>query len=156
MSSRTRATSPLQLTDHPFFQGMDPAFVDLLASKAYERSFETGGLLVREGDPADEFILVFQGKVALEIAAPERPHTTIQTIGPGEVLGWSWLTPPHKWRLDGRAVKPTRVLAIGAAYLRSLLAEHPTEGYLFLLRVLPVIAQRLENTRLQLMDLYGV
>ncbi|MGP8078277.1 MAG: cyclic nucleotide-binding domain-containing protein [Thermoplasmata archaeon] len=155
MSARPHATPPLKLADHRFFHGMDPAFLDLLGKWAYERTFETGTLLVREGDAADEFLLVFEGKVALEILSADRPRTTIQTLGPGEVLGWSWLFSPHRWRLDARALKPTRVLGIGAAHLRSILEEHPADGYRFLLRLLPVIAQRLENTRLQLLDLHG-
>ena len=155
MSGRTAKPPPLRLSDHRFVHGMDPSFVEMLSEKSYERSYEPGDLLVREGDAADEFLLVFHGKVALEILSADRPRTTIQTIGPGEVLGWSWLIAPHRWRLDARAVKPTRVLGIGAAYLRSVLEAHPTEGYQFLLRLLPVIAQRLENTQLQLLDLHG-
>jgi CRP-like cAMP-binding protein len=156
MSARTHPSSPLRVSDHPFLRGMDTAFLELLGENAHERTFETGTLLVREGDPADEFMLIFQGKVALEIMVPDHPRTTIQTVGPGEVLGWSWLTLPYRWRLDGRALKPTRVLEIGAAHLRSILDDHPAEGYQFLLRVLPVIAERLENTRLQLLDIHGI
>lgn len=150
------AKPELRLADHAFFQGMDERFLARLSEKAYERSFDAGALLVREGDPADEFLVVFHGKVALEILLPDRPRTTIQTIGPNEVLGWSWLLHPHRWRLDARAVKPTRALGLASAPLRTLLDAHPTDGYRFLLRLLPVIAHRLENTRLQLLDLHGI
>lgn len=155
MSGRNRSDPPLRLTDHRFFHGADPEFLAMLEQHAYERKYETGELLVREGDPADEFLLVFEGKVALEMLSADRPRTTIQTLGPGEVLGWSWLFAPHRWRLDARALKPTRVLGVGAGHLRATLEERPADGYRFLLRLLPVIAQRLENTRLQLMDIHG-
>ncbi|MGA7923567.1 MAG: cyclic nucleotide-binding domain-containing protein [Thermoplasmata archaeon] len=156
MTERRHADSPLVLEDHPFLRGMNDAFVARLRETAYERLFESGALLVREGDPADEFLLIFSGKIALEIIHPSRPRTTIQTLGPGEVLGWSWLLPPHRWRLDARALKPTRVLGLAASHLRRVLNEQPIDGYHFLLKLLPVIAHRLENTRLQLLDLNAV
>ncbi len=156
MSSRGVSGSELRLETHRFFRGMDEAFLAHLSTIAYERAFDTGDLLVREGDPADEFLLVFSGKVALEIVLPGRPRTTIQTLGPGEVIGWSWLFPPHRWRLDARALKPTRALGLAAAHLRAVLNADPVHGYGFLLRLLPVIAERLENTQLQLLDLHGV
>ncbi|MFZ0700047.1 MAG: cyclic nucleotide-binding domain-containing protein [Thermoplasmata archaeon] len=146
----------LRLEAHRFFRGMDEAFLASLSAVAYERSFETGELLVREEDPADEFLLVFSGKVALEIVLPGRPRKTIQTLGPGEVIGWSWLFPPHEWRMDARALKPTRTLGLAASNLRQVLNSDPVHGYAFLLRLLPVIAERLENTQLQLLDLHGI
>ncbi|MFY9717125.1 MAG: cyclic nucleotide-binding domain-containing protein [Thermoplasmata archaeon] len=155
MSGRGPAGAPLRLADHPFFRGMPPELLFALGEHAHPRHFDTGQLLVREGDPADEFLVLFEGKVALEILSADRPRTTIQTLGPGEVLGWSWLFAPHTWRLDARAVKPTRALGVGAGHLRATLEARPADGYRFLLRLLPVIAQRLENTRLQLMDLHG-
>ena len=155
MNATPSTLPPLKLNDHRFFRGMDEAFVARLAKMAYERSFDTGDLLVREGDPADEFLLLFHGKVAMEIVLPGRPRTTIQTLGPGEVVGWSWLIPPYCWRLDARAVKPTRTLGLAAGNLRAVLNEDPANGYRLLLRLLPVIAERLENTQLQLLDLHG-
>ena len=146
----------LRLEEHRFFRGMDEEFLARLRDTAYERSYDTGALLVREGDPAEEFLLLFAGKVALEIVLPDRPRMTIQTLGPGEVLGWSWLVSPHRWRLDARALKPTRVLGLAASHLRTVLNERPADGYRFLIRLLPVISERLENTRLQLMDLHGL
>ena len=147
---------PLRLEEHPFFQGLDPQLVHAAARLARERRFDTGEMLVRDGDPAEWFFLIFQGKLALEVATPEKPHLTIQTIGPGEVLGWSWLVPPYLWRFDARALKPTRVLAIDGAAFRHTLATHPEHGYQFLVRLLPIIAQRLENTQIQLLDIHAL
>lgn len=155
MSARASTNSDLRLEDHRFFRGMDPRFLSRLAPLAYERTFDTGDLLIREGDPADEFLLVFHGKAALEIVLPGRPRITIQTVGPGEVLGWSWLVLPHRWRHDARALKPTRTLGIGASKLRTVLDSDCGLGYDFLMRLLPVVAERLESTQLQLLDLHG-
>jgi CRP/FNR family transcriptional regulator, cyclic AMP receptor protein len=155
VSALPPATPPLRLAEHPFFHGVGDDLVARLGRRAEERGFDTGELLVREGDPADEFLLLFSGKVAIELGPPDRPGGTIQTVGPGEVVGWSWLLPPYRWRLDARALKPTRALALPAEDVRAALDERPADGYRFLLKLLPVVAQRLENTQLQLLDLHG-
>jgi CRP/FNR family transcriptional regulator, cyclic AMP receptor protein len=154
--SRTSEEAPLLLEEHPFFAGLDSRLSRKAGPLAQERRFDTGEMLVRDGDPAQWFYLVFQGKVALEVATAEKPHLTIQTVGPGEVLGWSWLVPPYQWHFDARALKPTRVLAIDGPRFRQVLGEHPEQGYQFLVRLLPIIAQRLENTQIQLLDIHGV
>jgi CRP/FNR family transcriptional regulator, cyclic AMP receptor protein len=148
--------SPLRITDHPFFEGLDAQLTREATQLATERRFDTGEMLVQDGDPAEWFFLIFHGKVALEVASAEKPHLTIQTIGPGEVLGWSWLVAPYLWRFDARALKPTRVLAISGPKFRAFLAHHPEQGYQFLTRLLPIIAQRLENTQIQLLDIHGL
>ena len=145
-----------RIAAQPFFEGLDGAFVAEVIRGATEETYETGDMLVRDGEPAKEFLLIDTGKVALEIVATEKPRLTIQTIGPGEVLGWSWLTPPARWRLDARALKTTRAFIIQAEYLRSILDARPADGYRFLLRLVPVIAERLENTQVQLLDIHGL
>jgi len=147
---------PLRVADHPFFRGLDENLVQLAASRATDHSFKAGDIILQEGKVANEFWLVFQGKVALEISSPGQPLLTIQTIGPGEALGWSWLSPPYRWRFDARAVTATRAFAINAKALRDTLEAEPEIGYRFLMRLLPVIGERLENTRGQIMDLRAV
>ncbi len=144
------------MSDHPFFHGFDERFVQLAGSGATERSFEVGDILFQEGDIAKEFWLVFHGKVALEIPAADRPRLTIQTVGSGEVLGWSWLIPPYRWRFDARAVKATRILALDAKTLKDAFEARPEDGYRFLLRLLPVIGERLQNAWVQVLDIHGV
>jgi CRP/FNR family transcriptional regulator, cyclic AMP receptor protein len=151
----TPVPGALRLKDHAFFEGMKGGLPDRLAPLAVERSYAFGDMLVREGDVADRFVLIFEGKVALEIVLPDRPRVTIQTLGSGEVLGWSWLLPPPQWWLDARAIKRTRTLELPASELRAALDARPEDGYEFLLRLFPVVAQRLDHTRLQLMDLHG-
>ncbi len=140
---------------HPLFRGLDPALVRAAARGAREREAGTGELIAHEGAPAETLLLILSGKVALQLDAPEGGDLTVQTVGAGEVVGWSWLVPPHRWRFDVRAVKPTRVLVLDGRSLREGLAENPGAGFPFLLRFLPVLAERLENTRLQLMDLHA-
>ncbi len=153
------ATSSEAIADramgHPFFVGIDPTLIHAMLVNAEERNYEVGQMIVREGRPAEEFFLVFEGKIALEVGSATEAGITVETIGRGEILGWSWLVSPHRWRFDARAMKPTSVIAIKAAAARYALAAHPAFGYGFLMKLLPVIAERLENTRVQLLDIHG-
>ena len=144
-----------RVLSHPFFVGIDPTLVHAMVSKAEERTYEVGDMLAHEGTPADQFFLVFEGKVALEVGAADHAGITVETIGRGEILGWSWLVSPHRWRFDARALKPTTVVAINASAARYALAAYPAFAYQFLMKLIPVIAERLENTRVQLLDIHG-
>ena len=149
--------SPLAETidAHPFFHGLEPGLITEVAAHALELSFSTDAIIAREGTPAKSFYLVIEGKVALEVVAADHPQLTVQTVGPGEVFGWSWLVPPHRWRFDVRALKASRVIALDGERLRHALGRRPEWGYEFLIRFLPVLAERLENTQIQLMDLHA-
>ncbi len=152
MTGRPGEALEARLASHPFFQGLSHELLRAAAAHATERTYRQGEFLLREGGPADAFIAVVEGKVALEIFAADRVRLTVQTVGPGEVVGWSWLIPPHRWALDALAVKPTRVLAVDAHALLTRFAERPAEGYEFLRRLLPVVAGRLQAMRVQLLE----
>ena len=154
MSTGEPPVSAAELAAQPFFQGLGGEFLAALLPAVRARTYATEATVAREGDPAEVFCLVLEGKVALEIVPHDQPRLTVLTLGPGEVFGWSWLVPPHRWRSDARAVKPTRVLEIDARALRGALDAHPQDGYRFLLRFVPVLAARLDATRLQVLDVH--
>ena len=82
------------LAEHPFTQGLDKRHLALFTGCASNVRFEAGQRIFREGDEANQFYLVREGKLAIELFGAERGALTILTLGPGEVLGWSWLVPP--------------------------------------------------------------
>ena len=136
------------LAAHPFFQGLPPENMQLLAGCARNVRFGAGEMIFREGEEANQFYLLRDGRVALEVFVPERGSVVIQTLGAGEVLGWSWLIPPYKWRFDARAVQLTRAVALDGQCLRGKCEEDPRLGYELLKRVTRVFAERLLATRL--------
>jgi len=142
------------LAGHPFFRDLPPADIQLLTSCAKNIRFEAGQMIFREGADADQFYLVRDGRVALEVFTPRGP-APIQTISAGDALGWSWLIPPYKWRFDARAIETTRALTLDGKCLRGKCDEDPRLGYELLKRIAAVIADRLHATRLQMLDVYG-
>jgi len=141
-----------RIAAHAFFKGLPAGLLKAAAAGAKLRAFRAGEFLLREGRAADEFFAVVDGKVALEVFAADRRRITVQTVGPGEVVGWSWLAPPHRWTLDAIAVKSTHAIAVEAAALWARFAAEPSEGYEFLLRLVPVLAGRIQAMEMQLLE----
>ncbi len=143
------------LQGHPFLEGLSDETLDLLAGCARNVRFDPGAMLFHQGDSADEFYLVRYGSVSVEIPSQGGEPVSIQTIADGDVLGWSWMFPPYKWRFDARALTMTRTLALDGACLRGKCEQDHTLGFDLMKRFAAVMGQRLEATRLQLIDLYG-
>jgi CRP-like cAMP-binding protein len=143
------------LADHPFFRGLRHDDLQLIAGCGSNVRFNPGEYVFREGDRSDRFYLIRHGKIAVEISSPGRGRMTIATLGPGEVMGWSWLVPPYRKASDGRAVELTRATAFDGACIRKKCEEDPRLGYELLKRFAHVIGERLHATRLQLLDVYG-
>jgi len=142
------------LAEHPFLKGLDPQYLKLLVGCASNVRFNAGQFIFREGEEANQFYMIRQGKVALEILAAERGPITLQTVGEGDVLGWSWLIPPYRWRFDALALELTRAIALDGKCLRQKSEEDHNLGYELLKRFSTIIVERLEATRLQLLDVY--
>ena len=143
------------IREHPFFAGLDERFVELICGCAKNVRLEAGQVLFRGGDAADEFYLLRHGRVALEIVAPGRGELTFQTLAPGEVVGLSWLIPPYRWAYTAKALELVRAIAIDGRCLRNKCDADHDLGYEMMKRVVPVLVQRLQGTRLQILDVYG-
>ncbi len=143
------------LMQHPFFAGLEPEIVQLVAGCGRNLRFEAGQYLFHEGEPANEFYLIRHGRVALEILPPGQPAMVFSTLGEGEIVGASWLVPPYRWMFDARATELTRVVGMDAACLRNKCEDNHHIGYEMMKRFLPVLLQRLQATRLQILDIYG-
>jgi CRP-like cAMP-binding protein len=139
----------------PFFRGFSEPMTDLIVGCAANVRFAGDEYLIREGEPANEFFLIREGKVALSAHAPQYGNLRVQTLGAGEMVGWSWLVPPYRARFDAVAIEDTRTLRFDGACLRGKCEQDPAMGYELLKRVSRTLVERLESARLQLMDVYG-
>jgi CRP/FNR family cyclic AMP-dependent transcriptional regulator len=143
------------LRDHPLFADLDPGHVEQVAGCGQNVRFAPGEVLFAEGEAADHFYLIRHGRVALETAVPGRGAMIIETVSTGEVVGWSWLLPPYRWHFDGRAVEPTTAVRFDGACLRAKLGNDPALGYALMRRFAEIIVERLQATRVRLLDVYG-
>lgn len=143
------------LTQFPWFKDLHPSQLDQVELCASRQTFEEGQIIFREGVDATHCYLITHGRVAIEIYAAGRGTITIQTLGEGELLGWSWLIPPFKWRFDARATELTRMVVLDGVRVRELCETDPSLGYHLIYHFAQIIAQRLQATRMQLLDIYG-
>jgi CRP-like cAMP-binding protein len=141
------------LRKHPFFKDFPEKYIGLLTGCSSNVVFKADGQILREGEEANKFYIVRKGRIAVYI---EKPQITIQTIHEGDILGWSWLIPPYKHRFSAKAVEATTVLALDGKCLREKCEKNSELGYELLKRIVNVLADRLEATRLQLLDVYNI
>ncbi len=143
------------LIQHPFVEGLPSEHIQLILGCAKNVVFEPGKYLFKENEEANSFYIIRSGKVALEIYSPEVGSIIIQTLGDGEIIGWSWMVPPYQWRFDARAIELTRVIELDGTCLRNKCETDPSLGYEIMKRLANVFEQRINAMRIQLLDLYG-
>src|SRR5262245_35193535 len=130
---------------------MDRQHLRLLSELAMRANFAEQEVIFRQGEPADRFYLIQAGSVFITSQVPGRGQITIQTIGSGDALGWSWLFEPYRWHFEAWADEPTRALYFQANFLREQCEQYPKLGYELMTRVSRVVIQRLQATRLRLL-----
>ena len=140
---------------HPLFAGMPQEVVAQAAGCARNVSFHAGDLLLVEGTPADTFYLLRRGSVSLAVHAPGTGDLVVETLRAGQVVGWSWLFPPYVWHFDARALEPVGAIALDGACLRAKSDADPAVGFELMKRFSAVMLDRLQSTRMRLLDLYG-
>ena len=143
------------LAEHPFLSGLPPAHLALLVGCASNVRFDSGQFICREGDEADAFYVIRQGRVGIEVFKPDRGPIVIDTVEAGEILGWSWLLPPYRWHFDARALEATRAISLDGKCLRAKCEQDHDLGYELMKRFGHVIEGRLQATRFQLLDVYA-
>ncbi|MET8946866.1 Crp/Fnr family transcriptional regulator [Streptomyces sp. NPDC004542] len=127
-----------------------------LLAVALDVAFPAGARLFDEGGEADRFWLLRSGEVALDICVPGRhPEALVETLGAGQLLGWSWIRPPYRWDLGARAVTAVEAVEFPAGDILALCAADPELGYALMRRFTAVVAERLQGTRIRLLDLYA-
>ncbi len=140
------------LAGHQFFRGMPAQHLAYLAGvttlstvPARHRFFDAGGA-------ARYFWLIRAGQVALDVQAPGAGRVVVQTIGRGEMVGVYWFFPPFQWQFGAVAVQPTEAFQVDAAAVRERCDSDPDFGYQFTRRMIVIVAQRLQATRIRLLD----
>jgi CRP/FNR family transcriptional regulator, cyclic AMP receptor protein len=132
---------------HPFLAGMNRKDLALLTDCAMVVHFAAGQLIFREGELANRFYLIESGRVVLETDAPASRPVMIDSIGAGELLGWSWIFPPHVWHFTARAVKPTVAIFFYGTILREYCERNHSLGYELFKRMSAVMIKRLQAAR---------
>jgi len=135
------------LAAHPFLHGMSHDHLAVLADAASDVTFPARHRLIEDGHSATRFWLIQSGHVTLDLYVPGQGSMRIETIGMGELLGWSWLFPPYKWAFGAVAASPVEAFEFDARAVRARCAADPVLGYEVTHRVARVLSKRLQSAR---------
>lgn len=136
----------------PFFKGLDERLIELLADSILEMHFKPGAWIYQQGESANRFYLILEGKVLIESEVRDRGVLPIRTLGPGDDLGWAWLFPPYYMHFSACAVEPTRTIFIYGTRLREKCDANHELGYQLMKRVAEVVVRNLNATQQRLLE----
>ena len=142
------------LSRYPFAEELQPRHLEKLCRMAYDVPFAKNEIIFREGDECNVFYLLTSGKVILEVPF-QNCALDIETLGPGDELGWSSMLMSDRRHFQARAVEPVHTLAFEGAALNQACKEDPEFGHALLYRLLGVVARRLQATRMRLVEMYA-
>ena len=140
------------VAQQPFFKGLSGPDLQLLADSAMATQFEAGQWIFRQGDPANRFYLILEGKVLIESEVKERGMIPIRTLGPGDDLAWAWLFPPYYMHFNACAIEPTRAIFFYGTRLREQCEANHELGYQLMKRIAQVVIRNLNATQQRLLE----
>ena len=140
------------IKQQPFFKGLNARQLELLTGSALEMKFETGATIFEEGSPANRFHLILTGRVELAAEMEDRNVIPVQTLGPGDDLGWSWLFPPYCMHFRARALEPSTTIFFYGTRLREQCEQDHELGYQIMKRTAEVATEALRVTQKRLMQ----
>ena len=144
-----------EIRGHAFFEGFPETLYSELRSCADKVVYEPDEFVYQQGNPAEEFFLILKGRVALNLYSGQREAITVQTVGSGDILGWSWLFPPYRRHFDARAITFVEVVSLQATCMREQAERNHHLGHELYKRLSRAVVADLQALRLQLMDVYG-
>jgi CRP-like cAMP-binding protein len=144
-----------RISKSDLFSGLPAELIDFLAEHAKSHRLAAGDVLFRFGERANRFYLVQSGHVAVEIAAIAGPALELQDLGPGAVLGWSWLIAPHQWSFQARAKTAGEILEFDGDAVLARCEEDTRFGYQLLKRFSALMSERLNSARQRMMETWN-
>jgi CRP/FNR family transcriptional regulator, cyclic AMP receptor protein len=140
---------------HPFLAGMNKGQLALLTDCAIATHFKKGEIVLREGEQANRYYLIESGKVILESGAEYGEPVVVDTIGAGDLLGWSWMFSPYIWQFTARAVEPTDAIFFYGTILREYCERDHSLGFELLKRMTAIMTRRMQAARRKMLNLHA-
>ncbi len=140
------------LSTHEFFSELSVDFMKLLCESVSTLEIKKGDVLFRQGERADKFYIVRNGRIAVQIPAIMGPTLEVQTLGTDQILGWSWLISPYQWHFQAKAEEDSKLLEFDGTAILARCEQEPKFGYELLKRFAALMSERLDASRQKMMD----
>jgi CRP/FNR family transcriptional regulator, cyclic AMP receptor protein len=138
---------------HQALRGFQPQDVQRLAGLGTELRFELDEVIFPQGQRSQNLYLIVSGRVALESIAGGQV-VPVMTLNEGEEMGWSALFANGLTHFQARAISLVRVIAFDGNKLREECEQDAAFGYVMMKRLLEIVTERLDATRMQILDVY--
>jgi CRP/FNR family cyclic AMP-dependent transcriptional regulator len=132
---------------------LDPKQLRKLLPLAEEQQFHAGQVIFQEGDKSSFLHLIVRGEVALELVTADET-ARVKTLHAGEAMGWSALTEGCQTHFQARALTPVSTVSFPGDRIREACERDPEMGYALLKRLLELVTERLDATRMQVVKLH--
>jgi CRP/FNR family transcriptional regulator, cyclic AMP receptor protein len=150
-----RGVSTRELGQHAFARGLTAGQLEALAALAVSVEWPAGCRLFEEGGRAARLWLLRSGRIALDLRVPGRERIIVETLGPGDELGLSWLTPVAQWQFGAIAQLPVSAFEFSSTALVELCEADHELGYQLTRRLVVTAIARLQAARIRILDLYA-
>jgi CRP/FNR family cyclic AMP-dependent transcriptional regulator len=149
------SVSPDELARHAFAAGLTPRQLERLTGLTTGAELPAGQRLFDEGGHAASLWLIRTGLIALDLRIPGRDRLIVETLGPGDELGLSWLVPAARWQFGAIAQATASLFEISSGALTQLCESDHDLGYQLSRRLLTTAITRLQAARIRILDLYA-
>ncbi len=140
------------LSTHEFFSEFNADDLKFLCECSSTYEIKMGQILFRQGEKADRFYVVRNGRISLQMPAIMGPTLEIQPLDNDQILGWSWLISPYKWNFQAKAEEDSELLQFDGAALLARCEQEPKFGYELLKKFAALMSEGLNAARQKMMD----
>jgi len=140
------------LSDHDFFSSFSESDLKFLCESANEKEVKKGTVLFRQGERAQNFYVVRNGRISVQIPAILGPTLEIQSLGKDQIMGWSWLISPYRWNFQTKAEEDSLLLEFDGKAILAHCEQDPKFGYELLKKFAALMSERLDAARQKMMD----
>lgn len=137
------------LREHPFLRDLNPLYLDSISDCATPLTLSAGSFVFHKGEVVESCYLIRQGRINLQLRRDDGSAMVVETLGYGDVLGWSWLEPPYRATLDARVILNTTVIRLDGACLRRCIEADDRLGFILYKRFKPIMARHMAASRRQ-------
>ena len=135
------------------FQGLNSDQLDLLAPLVNVCNYAPETTIFKQGQHATHLYILLRGQVEIRFKPYDGPPLTVSRMKTGDVFGWSSTLGREVYTSSAISVTESEAYCISGTALHELCELHPDAGVVILEKLASAIAERLEATHAEIMNI---